>query len=83
MSASKAAAATFVDPNEAASPLDADASWGAIIVYDNAPAGKHAIHTLEGVRRQLGGGIELYPSLWRFDLLEDPDWRAVAAAEAV
>jgi CheY-like chemotaxis protein len=83
MSAAKAAATTFVDPNEAASPLDADASWGAIIVYDNAPAGKHAMHTLEGIRRQLGGGIEIYPSLWRFDLLEDPDWRAAATAEAV
>jgi len=54
-----------------------------VIVYDDAPAGTRAIRTLEGARRQLGGGIELYPSLWRFDLLEDPDWRAAATAEAV
>jgi CheY-like chemotaxis protein len=83
MSAAKASAATLVDPNEVASPLDAAASWGVVIVYDDAPAGKHAIHTLEGVRRQLGGRIALHPSLWRFDLLEDADWRAAATAEAV
>jgi CheY-like chemotaxis protein len=83
MSAATAAAATRVDPHEAACPLNADASWGVIIVYDDAPAGTHALHTLEEVTRQLAGGIELYPSLWRFDLLEDPDWRAAATAEAV
>jgi CheY-like chemotaxis protein len=30
----------------------------------------------------LSGRVALYPSLWRFDLLEDPDWRAAATAEA-
>ena len=83
MSATKASAATLVVPNEAASPLDAEARCGVVIVYDDAPAGKYALHTLEGVTHQLSGSIALYPSLWRFDLLEDPDWRAVATAEAV
>jgi hypothetical protein len=54
-----------------------------VIVYEDAPAGKRALHTLEGVTHQSNGSIALHPSLWRFDLLEDPDWRAVAAAEAV
>ena len=83
MSATKAPPATLPGPNEAASPLDADARWGVVIVYDDAPAGEHAIRTLEGVTHQLSGRITLHPLLWRFDLLEDPDWRAAATAEAV
>ena len=83
MSDVKARAATLVGPSEAATPLHADARWGVVVVYDDAPAGKRALHTLEGVTHQSNGSIALHPSLWRFDLLEDPDWRAVAAAEAV
>ena len=52
-------------------------------MYEDAPAGKRALHTLEGVTHQSNGSIALHPSLWRFDLLEHPDWRAVATAEAV
>lgn len=65
------------------SRLDADARWDVVIVYDDDPAGQHAIHTFDGVTRQLGGRIKLHPLLWRFDHLEDPDWRAAAAAAAV
>ena len=70
-----------VDPNAAASPLGADVTWGVVIVYDDLPSGKRAINTLAGVTRQLSGTLPLQPSLWRFDLLEDPDWRAEATAE--
>jgi hypothetical protein len=83
MSATKTSPGTLSSPNMAASPLDADASWGVVIVYDDAPVGKHAMRTLEGVTHQLSGSITLHPLLWRFDLLEDPDCRAAATAEAV
>jgi CheY-like chemotaxis protein len=83
MSASKAEAAILFAPNEAASALSEEARWGVIIVYGDAPAGEHALYTIEKVSHHLGGSIALYPSLWRFDLLEDPDWRAAATAEAV
>ena len=74
---------SLVEPNAAASPPGADVTWGVVIVYDDLPAGKRAIDTLEGVSRQLSGTIPLHPSLWRFDLLEDPDWRAEATAKAL
>ena len=83
MSAAKASAASLVHPNAGASRRDVDSGWDVVIVYDDASAGKHAIHTLEGVTHRLSGSIPLHPSLWRFDLLEDPDWRAAATAEAV
>ena len=73
---------SLVDPNAAASTLGADVTWGVVIVYDDLPSGKRAIGTLAGVTRQLSGTIPLHPSLWRFDLLEDPRWRAEATAEA-
>ena len=83
MSAAKAEAATLVPTNEAASPLSEESRWGVIIVYDDAPAGEHALYTIEKVRQHLGGSIALYPSLWRFYLLEAPDWRTAATAQAV
>jgi CheY-like chemotaxis protein len=53
-----------------------------VIVYDDAPAGEHAIRTLHEVARHLGERVKLRPLLWRFDLLADPDWRSEAAADA-
>ena len=71
-----------VDSNEAFSRRATDAKWNAVIVYDDATAGKHAIHVLHAVTHQLAGRIKLCPLLWRFDLLEDPDCRAEATADA-
>ncbi len=64
------------------SRLDQDAGLDVVIVYDDDPAGQYAINTLDGVTLHLDGRIKLHPSLWRFDRLEDPDWRAVATTDA-
>lgn len=66
-----------------ASFAETDARLDVFIVYDDIPAGMQAIHTMEKAIHQLGGGIELHPLLWRFDLLEDPDRRARATADAL
>lgn len=57
---------------------DPVADWVVVIVYDDARAGRRAVITLDAVVQQLGGKTRLQPQLWRFDLLEDPDWRAAA-----
>jgi CheY-like chemotaxis protein len=59
-----------------------DARLDVVIVYDDARAGRHAVRVIEEVTGQLGEETNLHPVLWRFDLLEDPDWSAAAAAEA-
>lgn len=58
--------------------LDPVADWVVVIVYDDARAGRRAVITLDAVVHQLGGTTRPLPRLWRFDLLEDPDWRAAA-----
>jgi len=60
-----------------------DARLDVVIVYDDDSAGQHAIHTLDVVTRHLGDGIKVHPLLWRFDHLEDPEWRAAATGAAV
>ena len=58
------------------------ADWIAVIVYDDTRAGRRAMLALDDVVHKLGRKERLHPRLWRFDLLEDPDWRAAATAEA-
>jgi CheY-like chemotaxis protein len=74
---------SLADSNDAPSRLDADPTWDVVIVYDDARAGRRAMITLDDVVHKLGGQRRLHPQLWRFDLLEDPDWCAAATAEAV
>jgi CheY-like chemotaxis protein len=60
----------------------ADADWLVVVAYDDVRAGRRAMIALDDVAHELGGKRRLHPQLWRFDLLEDPDWRAAATTEA-
>ena len=62
---------------------DSRARRNVLIAYDDVPAGQYALRTLGNADRQFEEFDKRYPSLWQFDLLEDPDWRALATAEAL
>lgn len=58
--------------------------FSVVIAYDNLTAGQRAMHTLMTLVEQFRGeGVEMRPQLWRFDLLEDPQWFAVALSDAI
>jgi hypothetical protein len=63
--------------------LDADLilPLNAVVVYDDVPAGKHAV----GVLKRIGAHLqdEFRTVLWRFDLIADPRWRAIATDDVV
>lgn len=68
---------------EEASGLAAGLTFNVVILYEDVPAGQRAMRTIADVAREFGGELELRPQLWRFELLEDPDWYALAMADAV
>ncbi len=53
-----------------------------VIVYDDVSAGQHAMHVLASQGHDLHD-IDVRPRLWRFDFLEDPEWFALALADAI
>jgi hypothetical protein len=54
-----------------------------VIAYDDVPAGQRAMHTLADLGRDFADEMDLGPQLWRFEYLEDPDWRALATVDAL
>jgi len=58
--------------------------FNVVIVYDDVPAGQRAMRVLNnlalGFERRF---VEMRPQLWRFDWLGDPEWFALALADAV
>jgi CheY-like chemotaxis protein len=71
-----------VDSTMASHPdPDTDAGWHVVIAYDDVPAGRRTMHILDHVGRAAGGTLKLCPLLWRFDILEDPGWRAEATID--
>ena len=68
---------------EASAHCDPEAKFNVLVAYDDVPAGQHAMRMIGNVERRIGEIETRYPSLWRFDLLKDPDWRIQATAEAI
>jgi hypothetical protein len=55
-----------------------------VVIYDDVRAGQRAVSTLTALTSEFEGErVEMRPQLWRFDLLEDPDWFALALADAI
>jgi len=54
-----------------------------MILYEDLDAGKRAMHALCGLSSDLAGSIGFHPQLWRFDFLEDSNWRALASTDVV
>ena len=53
------------------------------IAYSDRAAGRRAMNLLTRIRQHEPNGVHFRPTLWRVDLLEDPDWREKALADAV
>jgi hypothetical protein len=54
-----------------------------VIAYEDIPAGRRAMSMLDRMAQAPLELEELFPSLWQFDLLEDPDWRELATKDAL
>jgi len=54
----------------------------AIIVYSDAAAGHRAMDVLLKLASNAAERLEVAPILYRFELLDDPHWREVAASDA-
>lgn len=54
-----------------------------VIAYDDLAAGKRAMRVMTDLGKNFGEDIQFEAIPWRFDLLADVDWRAVAASDAV
>lgn len=52
------------------------------VIYENLAAGNRALALLATLNQHLHTEVSLKPSLWRFDLLEDPRFRAQASLAA-
>ena len=59
-----------------------DATLRVVLLYENRAAGQRAMRLLDWLDERIGEQMELQPQLWRFDLLKDPEWRALAQADA-
>ena len=55
-----------------------------VVVYDNLGAGQRGMSILASLVDQFRGArVEIRPRLWRFDLLDDPQWFNAALDEAI
>lgn len=64
-------------------PRDASV-FNIVILHDDAAAGQRAMGSLATlVTRFHADIVKLRPQLWRFDLLQDADWFALALADAI
>jgi hypothetical protein len=72
----------WIDASKTNSLGEAEAKCNVAIVYEDVPAGQRAVRSLSYTEQALSEPTNFYPVLWRFDLLEDPDWRAWATKDA-
>ena len=70
------------DSKEGTRQLNLEKPWEVVIFYDDVSAGRRAMQTLEKANHPSVQAAELYPSLWRFDHLEVPEWQAAAVVDA-
>ena len=54
-----------------------------VIAYDKVAAGRRAMQLVSALHSQDELDFEIRTFPWRFDLLENPDWRELASADAL
>jgi len=59
-----------------------DQAFRVFIAYENMNAGRRAMDVFSNLAQDHQGDFTFWPRPWRFDLLADPEWREVAAADA-
>src|SRR5688500_15836019 len=69
-------------PSHRPPPETRDAAIRILIAYDTIQTGKRAEAIYERLLERLGDSFEFEQQLWRFDLLEDPVLRGLAAQDA-
>jgi hypothetical protein len=68
---------------DATDPDDSDV-FNVVVAYDNLRAGQRAMRTLTSlVDHFRGTRLEMRPQLWRFDLLDEPQWFSAALHDAI
>ena len=78
----KATGSVSKNSQEGARRLNLEVPWEVVIFYDDVSAGRRAMQTLGEANHRSVLAAKLYPSLWRFDFLEVPEWRAAAIVDA-
>ena len=59
-------------------------AFNVAILYDDTPAGHRAMRMVAALNAKLSDAqLPLKPQLWRFDLLQDSEWFALALADAI
>ena len=68
----------FTDADERTFSQDHAVPLRTVIAYEDVPAGRRAMSTLCRLLASAGEPVHLFPALWRFDVLADPDWKEEA-----
>jgi hypothetical protein len=65
--------------NDTATPLRV------VIAYDDVPAGRQAMSMLNRLvgEGEEPGAVRLFPAIWKFALLDDPEWQEMAMTDVV
>ncbi|MGA2657573.1 MAG: hypothetical protein ABSH34_08635 [Verrucomicrobiota bacterium] len=66
-----------------ASDLDGNPTFNVLIAYEDFEAGKHARKTYDFLAGNLGRGCQFTNQMWKFDVLNIPKLRDMAARDAV
>ncbi len=54
-----------------------------VIAYGDLAAGKRAMHVMGELGKRVDDNVQFHTLPWRFDLLADADWRAMATRDAL
>jgi hypothetical protein len=54
-----------------------------VVAYEDLPAGKRAMRVLDRPAHEFEAAIQFRPKLWRFDFLEDLNWRNLTTADVL
>ena len=63
--------------NDTATPLRV------VIAYGDVPAGRQAMSMLNRLVGKESGAVRLFPAIWGFALLDDPEWQEMAMTDVV
>ena len=69
--------------NVSSGPPPSEGSIRVVIAYNDIVAGTRAMGVISRLANQFGNQIEFHPIPWSFNLLDDVDWRSVAASDAI
>ncbi len=69
--------------NTSCSNYDTATPLRVVIAYGDVPAGREAMSMLNRLVGNGSGAVRLFPAIWEFALLDDPEWREMAVTDVV